>query len=108
MSETQQNVNDVKNKTPRRVIEQEVIDLSDDEENEPLIHKMRTSIGTLEEAVWHYVDPQGDAQGPFPLASLKRWSEADYFPPDFRIWRTGQKPNEAVYLKDILSQGFTN
>ena len=106
MSETQ-NANEVESKTRRRVIEQEVIDLSDDEEIEPpMLHNVRTSVVMLEEAVWHYLDPQGDAQGPFAMASLKRWSEADYFPPDFRIWKTGQTPNDAVYLKDVLSRDF--
>ena len=74
-----------------------VIELSDDEE-EPGAE--------LSESLWHYRDPQGDMQGPFQLTSLKRWSDARYFPPDFKVWMEGQSQNEAVLLLDILNKVF--
>lgn len=91
-------------KSLQGVMEPQVIDLSDDEESEPPSQKEQTSGDKLEILIWHYLDPQGEIQGPFAITLLKRWSDADYFPPDFRIWKTGKSPIEAVYLKDILNR----
>ena len=102
-------VNVTEIKTLQGIMEQQVIDLSDDdEENEQPAQNQQTSDGKMERLIWHYLDPQGEIQGPFAVTSLKRWCDADYFPPDFRIWKTGQSPNEAVFLKDIINQEFSN
>ncbi|EXB28700.1 Uncharacterized protein L484_000643 [Morus notabilis] len=93
-------------KSLQGVMELHVIDLSDDEESEAPSQKEQTSGDKLESLIWHYLDPQGEIQGPFAITLLKRWSDADYFPSDFQIWKTGQSPNEAVYLKDILNRVF--
>ncbi|KAE8038444.1 hypothetical protein FH972_010955 [Carpinus fangiana] len=87
----------------KQVMRPQVIDLSDDEENELSVGKqiLEDKLGS---SMWHYLDPQGDIQGPFSLTSLKRWSEADYFPLDFKVWKMGQSQDEAVLLKDILHQ----
>jgi len=29
--------------------------------------------------MWHYKDPQGEVQGPFPAAEMTDWFEAGYF-----------------------------
>jgi hypothetical protein len=34
---------------------------------------------------WFYIDTQGAEQGPFPLASIRAWFEAGYFPKEARI-----------------------
>ncbi|KAK2655722.1 hypothetical protein Ddye_008774 [Dipteronia dyeriana] len=81
----------------------EVIELSDDDENEIPIFDF-----DLERLEWQYADPQGDIQGPFSITSLKRWSDADYFPPGFKVWKTGQRPDEAVLVCDLLQWAFPN
>ncbi|KAE8124978.1 hypothetical protein FH972_019817 [Carpinus fangiana] len=88
----------------KQVMRPQVIDLSDDEENEPPSVGKQILEDKLGSSMWHYLDPQGDIQGPFSLTSLKRWSEADYFPRDFKVWKMGQSQDEAVLLKDILHQ----
>lgn len=60
----------------------------------------------LQSEMWHYRDPQGVVQGPFSIISLKHWSDACYFGPDFKVWKSGQSQFEAVLLVDILSQIF--
>ncbi|XP_035542282.1 uncharacterized protein At5g08430 isoform X3 [Juglans regia] len=80
----------------------QVIDLSDDEEKEEPSVGKRIPDDQLGSLLWHYLDPQGEIQGPFSLTSLKRWSDAYYFPPDFKVWKTGQNQDEAVLLKNIL------
>lgn len=97
------------NKPSHGMAEQQlVIDLSDDDENEEPACKEPTFDVNLRSLMWHYLDPQGVIQGPFAITSLKHWSDNNYFPPDFKIWKTGQSPNEAVHLKDILKQAFPN
>lgn len=88
----------------KQVMNPQVIDVSDDEDNEPLSVGNQIPEDKLGSSIWHYLDPQGDIQGPFSLTCLKRWSEADYFPLDFKVWKMGQSQDEAVLLKDILQQ----
>ncbi|OMP01125.1 hypothetical protein COLO4_12141 [Corchorus olitorius] len=86
----------------------QVINLSDDEEeeeqgsNDVEAHD-NVNVNIL---MWHYLDPQGDIQGPFSLNSLKAWYNADYFPSDFKVWKTGENRSKAALLTDILRQMF--
>lgn len=82
----------------------QVIDLSDSEEDEGPRHRDNVQIIDCDPGsfLWHYLDPQGDVQGPFSLTLLKRWNDADYFLPGFKVWKTGQSRNEAVLLTDVL------
>ncbi|EHA8588361.1 putative Zinc finger CCCH domain-containing protein 44 [Cocos nucifera] len=52
--------------------------------------------------VWHYIDPLGNEQGPFELASLRYWREEGFFDDDFRVWRAGQSKEDAILLIDAL------
>lgn len=94
----------------KHVVMTQVVDLSDDDEGEELgtDRKDEIPIEQLGSLKWHYFDPQGNIQGPFSIISLKRWSDSDYFPPDFKIWETGQSSGEAVLLTDILRRNFPN
>ena len=85
----------------------EVIDLSDDDEQQQTPRgRQHTIPDTLDSLTWHYLDPQGRVQGPFSLRSLKRWRDAKYFNDTFRVWRTDQRPHDSVLLTDILRQFF--
>ncbi|KAK9291386.1 hypothetical protein L1049_019332 [Liquidambar formosana] len=85
-----------------------VIDLSDDEENQGPSGGNQIVDDQLKRLIWYYLDPQGDVQGPFSMNSLKRWSDCDYFPADFKVWKTSQRPDEAISLSDMLSRMFPN
>ncbi|XP_050232627.1 uncharacterized protein At5g08430 isoform X2 [Mercurialis annua] len=93
---------EVVQKNSQGVINMQVIDLSDDDENEDSSGDVQILDYDVGSFMWYYADPQGDVQGPFSAASLKRWSDADYFPPSFKVWRTGQSEKDAVLLRDIL------
>ncbi|CAK9308495.1 unnamed protein product [Citrullus colocynthis] len=82
-----------------------VINLSDDDETPRAEEHDWNNI--LRSLIWYYLDPQGDVQGPFCLASLKNWKDANYFPSDFKVWKTGQTRDQAVLLSDILSPFFS-
>lgn len=92
----------------KQVMTSQVIDLSDDEEVEELSVAKKFPDDMLGSLLWHYLDPQGDIQGPFSLTSLKRWYDADYFPPEFQVWRADRIQDGAVLLKDVLDQNFPN
>lgn len=82
-----------------------VIDISDDEKENSNAGNMNQDYN-IGSKIWHYMDPQGDIQGPFSLMSLKHWRDADYFPPDFKVWKTTQTRRNAVLLNDILRRMF--
>jgi hypothetical protein len=52
--------------------------------------------------LWHYIDPQGDARGPFALLHLLRWKQNGFFSEGFRVWRTGQAAEQAILLNDAF------
>ncbi|OAY24513.1 hypothetical protein MANES_17G021800v8 [Manihot esculenta] len=91
---------------PQGVTVIEVIDLSSDEEDEDSGGEAQILDDDEESCIWYYEDPQGDIQGPFPISSLKRWYDADYFPPDFKIWQEGQSQREGVLLTDVLRETY--
>ncbi|KAL8171769.1 hypothetical protein V2J09_023573 [Rumex salicifolius] len=62
----------------------EVIDLSDDDEEE--------------DKIWHYVDPQGEVQGPFSIMQLKKWTCDGFFHTGFTVWKSGQSQNQQILL----------
>lgn len=97
-------VNIEDNKHRQCSMDVQVIDLSDSEEDEGPRHRDNVQIIDCDPGsfLWHYLDPQGDVQGPFSLTLLKRWNDADYFLPGFKVWKTGQSRNEAVLLTDVL------
>ncbi|XP_010546265.1 PREDICTED: uncharacterized protein At5g08430 isoform X2 [Tarenaya hassleriana] len=88
----------------------EVIELSDDDDDDNKIQDPRYGNGTqayhdtydIAKITWFYKDPQGITRGPFSLAQLKQWSDADYFPPDFMVWMTEQSQESAILLADVL------
>lgn len=85
----------------------EVIELSDDEsEPEDIMGTNEIVSESSDNSVWHYLDPQGQIQGPFSLNILKRWSDYNYFHLGFEVWKTGQSQNEGVLLVDVLRQTF--
>jgi hypothetical protein len=101
-------VNIEDNKHHQCSMDVQVIDLSDSEEDEGPSYRDNVQIIDCDPGsfLWHYLDPQGDVQGPFSLTLLKRWNDADYFLPGFKVWKTGQSRNEAVLLTDVLRRLF--
>ncbi|XP_019436834.1 PREDICTED: uncharacterized protein At5g08430-like isoform X2 [Lupinus angustifolius] len=83
-----------------------VIELSDDDEGEKPKTTIQVPAEVLESLNWYYRDPQGAVQGPFSLTSLKRWSDGNYFPPNFMVWKAGQSQFESELLVTILHQFF--
>ncbi|XP_065878279.1 uncharacterized protein At5g08430-like isoform X2 [Euphorbia lathyris] len=90
---------------PKSVMDVMVIDLSDDEDeekSEDSSSDVEILDHDLESYIWNYMDPQGNVQGPFCVRALKRWYDDNYFPPDFKVWLTGESQKEAVTLSSML------
>ncbi|XP_074311654.1 uncharacterized protein At5g08430-like [Silene latifolia] len=84
----------------------EVITLSDDEDEPEIASTNAPALPDPECYTWYYLDPTSRVQGPFPLSLLKRWSDLGYFQPGFRVWASGQRPDEAILLSYILQRVF--
>ncbi|KAL1209765.1 hypothetical protein V5N11_020095 [Cardamine amara subsp. amara] len=90
----------------------EIIELSDDEEDEngdgetldPRVEDVQVPSYDKEMVNWIYRDPQGLIQGPFSLIQLKQWSDFNYFSKDFKVWMTGHSMESAVLLVDVLGR----
>ncbi|CAL1361206.1 unnamed protein product [Linum trigynum] len=54
------------------------------------------------ERLWHYRDPFGTVQGPFPMMQLQKWSTSGLFPLDLRVWRVTENEQDSVLLTDAL------
>ncbi|KAL5995488.1 hypothetical protein ACLOJK_025550 [Asimina triloba] len=64
--------------------------------------RKQVGIGPENHQIWHYLDPVGRVQGPFPLSALKAWKEDGYFSEDFKVWEAGQTPENGVLLTDAM------
>ncbi|CAI9769703.1 unnamed protein product [Fraxinus pennsylvanica] len=66
----------------------EVIDLKGDELPTES-SKGRIADGVIAEnaKLWHYVDHHGTVQGLFSFHMMKRWRNANYLHPGFKVWR---------------------
>lgn len=89
----------------QKITEPQVIELSDDDEEDEYPRGRLKIVDHPDSIIWYYVDPQGSTQGPFSMSSLKRWKESNYFPPGFMVWKKG---HYSVLLDDMIRQMFTN
>ncbi|PPD69262.1 hypothetical protein GOBAR_DD33861 [Gossypium barbadense] len=88
----------------------EVIELSDDETEHAspaLIHK------TLQDhdcSIWYCIGPQGNTRGPYSMKVLKQWSESSSSCYElrlrFKVFKSGQRPEDALLLTDAIQQYF--
>ncbi|KAJ0972175.1 hypothetical protein J5N97_020134 [Dioscorea zingiberensis] len=85
-----------------RSLKDQVINIDEDEESAPNV--LQNDEASTEETceVWHYIDPSGNEQGPFSLASLRYWKEEGFFKDDFKVWRSGEPRESAILLTNVL------
>lgn len=89
------------------IITNGVIELSDDESEDEASECKNPGIRECpDEVIWNYVDPKGQTRGPFSLRSLKRWSDASYFHPGFRVWKSTGTSDDGLLLVDVLRRAF--
>ncbi|KAF7132496.1 hypothetical protein RHSIM_Rhsim09G0000400 [Rhododendron simsii] len=96
----------------KQIVATQVIEVLDDDSEEDEDHPGCGDLSLNDQhpgrMIWHYKDPRGIVQGPFSVESLKCWRDANYFPPEFKVWKIGQRQDEAVLLTDVLLRMFSN
>ncbi|MED6137722.1 hypothetical protein PIB30_067586 [Stylosanthes scabra] len=83
-----------------------IIELSDDDEGDANIADItaRKVVENPEVPVWHCMGPQGERAGPYSMSILKCWSPATSV--EFKVWKAGQREEEAISLTDALRKHF--
>ncbi|OMO57010.1 Zinc finger, PHD-type [Corchorus capsularis] len=69
---------------------------------------LEPSVNNVEADKWHYQDPHGRIQGPFPMALLRKWSESGHFPRDLRIWREKETQDDSILLIDAIDGRYSH
>uniref|UniRef100_A0A2C9V596 Uncharacterized protein n=1 Tax=Manihot esculenta TaxID=3983 RepID=A0A2C9V596_MANES len=85
----------------------ELIELSDDEEQDTNVAKTNQTPDDLNSSIWYCVSPHGIKRGPYSMSVLKQWSDTSYSQLKFKVWKTDQSPEEAVFLTDAICQFFS-
>ncbi|KAL0692247.1 hypothetical protein Bca4012_059427 [Brassica carinata] len=82
----------------------EIIELSDDDEEEDKDNAAYLKKCDPKKKLWCYELPKGQTNGPYSLEDLKRWSEQEYFVdvPDFKVFMTGNSIESGVLLTKLL------
>ncbi|OMO84586.1 Zinc finger, PHD-type [Corchorus olitorius] len=68
---------------------------------------LEPSVNNVEADKWHYQDPHGRIQGPFPMALLRKWSESGHFPRELRIWREKETQDDSILLIDAIDGRYS-
>ncbi|EOX96979.1 Zinc ion binding,DNA binding, putative isoform 3 [Theobroma cacao] len=82
----------------------EVIMLSDDEKDA----KVAVSQQPFEDRDWYCISPTGNIKGPYSMTVLKQWSESSCCQLQFKVLKSGQRPEEAVLLTDAIPRIFNS
>ncbi|KAF2320238.1 hypothetical protein GH714_026272 [Hevea brasiliensis] len=85
----------------------ELIELRNDEEQDTNIAKSKQTPDDLDSSIWYVVSPHGIKRGPYSMSVLKQWSDTSYSELKFKVWKTDQSPEEAVFLTDAICQVFS-
>ncbi|KAK9286674.1 hypothetical protein L1049_015075 [Liquidambar formosana] len=90
----------------RRALAVQVIELSDDDEQTPVVAIGKQTLEDQESSIWHYVGPRGETKGPYSMSLLKRWSNSSSYALKCKVWKIGQSQEQAILMGDALHQIF--
>ncbi|PPS14264.1 hypothetical protein GOBAR_AA06334 [Gossypium barbadense] len=61
-------------------------------------------------SIWYCIGPQGNTKGPYSMKVLKQWSESSSSCYElrlrFKVFKSGQRPEDALLLTDAIQQHF--
>ncbi|XP_050208964.2 zinc finger CCCH domain-containing protein 19-like [Mercurialis annua] len=80
----------------------EIIELSDDEDQDMNALASKPTSEDLESPIWYCLGPTGHKLGPCPMSVLKVWNDTCDDDLGLKIWRIDQNPEEAVFLTDAI------
>ncbi|XP_039018877.1 zinc finger CCCH domain-containing protein 44-like [Hibiscus syriacus] len=86
----------------------EVIDLSDDEIDDAAIATSHQTSADHDSSIWYCISPQGNTKGPYSMQLLKQWSASSrsHCELHFKVYKSGQRPEEALLLVDAFRHNF--
>ncbi|KAE8664666.1 Exostosin family protein [Hibiscus syriacus] len=86
----------------------EVIDLSDDEIDDAAIATSNQTSADHDSSIWYCISPQGNTKGPYSMKLLKQWSasSSSHCELHFKVYKSGQRPEDALLLVDAFRQNF--
>lgn len=97
---------DAKCEDPPKV---QLIELSSDDEDDNDGGHAAIGIHELEDtesSIWHFLGTDGKPKGPYSMSFLKRWSDYTSFALNFKVWKTTQSEENAIWLGDAVNRGF--
>ena len=86
----------------------EVIELSDDEVQDARVAVSQHTFEDRHCSKWYCISPRGNIKGPYSMKVLKEWSESGCGQSQFKVLRSGQRPEEAVLLTDAIRKIFNS
>lgn len=81
----------------------EVIELSDGE-----IQDSQQTVEDLEREIWYIINRLGIKKGPYSMKVLKKWSETSRGQSQVKVFKSGQKPEDAVLLTHAIKKIFNS
>lgn len=108
ISKTKQNgqVNVARENKKQSAPAADLIVLSDDEKEDASAAASKQKTQNLNCSIWNCMSPNGMKTGPWSMLLLKEWSDSDSCVLKWKVWKSGQSPEEAIFLNDALHQVF--
>ncbi|KAI8552539.1 hypothetical protein RHMOL_Rhmol06G0274800 [Rhododendron molle] len=82
----------------------QLIDLSsdDDDNDDTDIAISKEKIEDQDTSLWLCLGPNEERMGPLSLQLLKRWSETSSFALKFKVWKTGEREENAIWMSEAI------
>ncbi|XP_058219263.1 uncharacterized protein At5g08430-like isoform X2 [Rhododendron vialii] len=82
----------------------QLIDLSsdDDDNDDTDITISKEKIEDQDASLWLCLGPNEERMGPLSLPLLKRWSETSSFALKFKVWKTGEREENAIWMSEAI------
>ncbi|XP_058188950.1 uncharacterized protein At5g08430-like isoform X3 [Rhododendron vialii] len=82
----------------------QLIDLSsnDDDNDDTDITIRKEKFEDQDASLWLCLGPNEERMGPLSLPLLKRWSEISSFALKFKVWKTGEREENAIWMSEAV------
>ncbi|XWS40421.1 hypothetical protein CRYUN_Cryun18bG0139600 [Craigia yunnanensis] len=86
----------------------EVIELSDDEIQDARVAVCQQTFEDRDCSIWYCIGPRGNIKGPYSMKVLKEWIESSCGQSQFKVLKSGQRPEKAILLTDAIRKIFNS
>ncbi|XP_065869780.1 uncharacterized protein At5g08430-like isoform X2 [Euphorbia lathyris] len=85
-------------------VTKKTIEISDDEEEHTTIGLSKKTVDDPNSSIWYCLSAHGFKAGPYSISLLKEWMDKFSDELKFKVWKSGQSPEEAMLLTDAIRQ----